>query len=263
MADIKLLEHVSNGKLALSCDEYPDRLMLPYTITMAQDSPNISHKRVKTASKAILTSKDTLTQSASIIGGFLGQSVQDTIDARAELVKYLRGSNLQLHLLDPDNSLNDRYLQIEPSAPSFNRPPDSALTQLSVAIVCNPAETLARYATTTQQTLTNGGALTLTNEGNLHTYPVLTFTATSAVTGLVFSSAETGLSINISSSISSGDVIILDCENLTATKNGIGINNEVGLDFRKDFQLVAGSNTFNTDFTGSLSFSVSHRKRWA
>lgn len=103
----------------------------------------------------------------------------------------------------------------------------------------------------------------LTGGGTANAPPKITLTAgqNGIGAGLRFTNLMANQFLTFASSMSSGDVLVLDCENLTAVKNGTNVLAQVTGDF---FSILPGSNSIKFDGTSCSSGSISTewRNRW-
>lgn len=257
MGDIKLVPSQIDGDLAIS-SSLPDRLILPMTISLEQNQIDIAYDLVKTSGGAITTNKETLTGGLGFSGGFGGDVRKDTEDAISLFKKHLKADNVILHYLD-----KGRIQYIQPRQPTFRLPRGLKLCEFSVRAVTSPSEVFARFETATNKALSNGGNVVIETLGNEKMYPVITITATSNISSINIASTTNGKLFDISYALVTNDILILDCEELTAKVNGSGILNHIGPDFRSDFPLLEGTNTLVFTFTGSATVHVTHRDKWA
>ena len=104
--------------------------------------------------------------------------------------------------------------------------------------------------------ITVGGSATVTNTGDVTTYPILTVTAASAVSNLVISNSTLGLSLTMKYGLSTSDVLILNTLTRTITLNGVNARNILSSS-SVWFGAQSGANTFAVTGTGTATTSVS------
>lgn len=258
MPDIKLLKNLTSGDLALSADGLPDRLILPATISLEQSQIDIGYDLVSTSGGAVTTGKRTHTGGLGFSGGFGGETRADTVAAITTLKKYLKADNVQLHYLDTET-----LHFIQPRQPTFRLPRGLKICEFSVRAVTTPSEYFARFPLITLGNLVNGGTVQVEAKGNEKMYPTIKITATSNISILNINSLANGKNFDVTAPLVTSDVLILDCENLTARLNDSGVLNHIGPSFRDDFPILEGANSIVFTFTGSANIEITHRNKWA
>lgn len=268
MADLKLIENVGDGVLALTTDKYSDRLMLPFTVTHSSKRNPIEYERTKGSNSAITSSKTAFTSAISLGGSFMGKTRAITQDAQSLLTSYFQGDNLKLHIRDYGHADLERFYEFEPASVDLQlMPAPSKMCKVQVGGICNPAYMQARVQsvfTAPSVGSPAGTFIDVMNAGSEHTYPEFTIVAETAVdAGMYITNATTGQQFIVDKAMTAGQTLVINCEHLTTSLGGVGINTHVGWEFRDDFKVNRGTNRFHFQHTGNITVFIRYRQRWA